>query len=68
MLAREEVHGAMNKTPSGIKACECGHGKAIHVGTHQPQRIGTNPCNFPGCGCAQYKPVRPGQAKGKTKS
>ena len=42
-----------------MKSCECGHAKAIHARQQRDDNpaLGT-PCNFPGCKCPRYIPMR----------
>jgi hypothetical protein len=41
-----------------MKSCECGHGKAIHHGRHPTSPRAITVCNFPGCKCTVYTPMR----------
>ena len=57
-LERETQHCTLPPSPR-LKSCECGHGKAIHHRTQSQDNpaLGT-PCNFPGCKCPRYTPMR----------
>jgi hypothetical protein len=48
------------------EACTCSHGPAIHhikKAAKSSDRMRGHPCNFPGCNCECYAPIKDGQRK-----
>ena len=48
--------GAKKKSNAMLR-CDCQHAKSIHSRMYANQKLGTS-CNFPGCRCKGYNPVR----------
>ena len=45
------------KKSNAMLRCDCQHAKSIHSRMYANQKLGTS-CNFPGCRCKAYNPVR----------
>ncbi len=44
-----------------VQRCTCGHAKSIHVRMYGPMYTNTKlpqTCNFPGCKCKGFKPIK----------
>lgn len=56
-LAVRGGKGGAKKKSNAMLRCECQHAKSIHSRMYANQKLGTS-CNFPGCRCKAYDPVR----------